>query len=565
MASVIIMTHGALCGPPAGLRREWGCESVEYGFQEGAMNAIQVRTETGAVNIRTYLTKYDVLVIERALEAVREMPGAEITFLDEKTSYIFREGSYLPVNMECIIRVDNGEYYAHVAECGRDEFSLHGLKYRLSIIALENGSLDTARAIVEKVRAASRRVVPETFVSMEHFFSFVGETVEIHITKLSETLMLSGLRAVASMFHDCIVRGEITYESSQQYPSKTMRLQVRGGRYLYIEVNKFTVYEKDGIQFACGIREEMLIGKTVFFLTLFVATEHARLLQEIFDEAFEERMYEGVEIRGGKFTGDHTIISLERHFSFEDMVIDESIREQIRKEIFGFFEMEPLYRKAEIPFKRGVALFGPPGTGKTMLSKIIVSNFEQTVIWVKAGDVSTPEDIDRIFRLARMGCPSIVILEDIDFYTQDRNNGGGDRIGIATLMSHLDGLEENDGILVIITTNRIEVIEKAIVERPGRIDTRIFLGELGREKISELLEAKLGSFEREFGSFKEVVPEFIVMTGAVTVELSTLILRNAMREAGSVSDDIVITREAVKKAFKETERLQKKTRLGFRG
>ncbi|HON80276.1 MAG TPA: AAA family ATPase [Spirochaetota bacterium] len=530
------------------------------------MNTIQAVSTTGSVNIRTYLSKYNVLVIQQALEALREVPGCGVTFLNDKTTFMFGGDSYLPVNLECIICVNGGEYYARVSECSQDEYVFYGLKYRLSITAVENGCPDSARWIVEKVKGILSHTVPDTFMSMEHFFAYIGEAAAINITRLSDTMMLSALRAVETMFHDYTVRGEVVYENTTNGKApKTLRLQVRGGKYLYIKINRFTVYEKDGLLFACGIREVDNLSGPMFFMTLFTANEHSHQLQEIFDGSFEQRMYEGVEIRGGKFTGDHTIISLERHFNFEDMVIDESIREQIRKEIFGFFEMEPLYRKAGIPFKRGVALFGPPGTGKTMLSKIIVSNFEQTVIWVKAGDVSTPEDIDRIFRLARMGRPSVVILEDIDFYTQDRNNGGGDRIGIATLMSHLDGLEENDGILVIITTNRIEVIEKAIVERPGRIDTRIFLGELGREKISELLEAKLGSFEREFGYFKEVVPEFIVMTGAVTVELSTLILRNAMREAGSVSDDIVITRESVTRAFKETERLQKKTRLGFRG
>lgn len=60
---------------------------------------------------------------------------------------------------------------------------------------------------------------------------------------------------------------------------------------------------------------------------------------------------------------------------------------------------------------------------------------------------------------------------------------------------------------------------------PGRIDGQVFLGELGRESIARLLEKKLGLFKRSFDDFLSVIPAHTVMTGAMSVELSTMILR----------------------------------------
>ena len=132
-------------------------------------------------------------------------------------------------------------------------------------------------------------------------------------------------------------------------------------------------------------------------------------------------------------------------------------------------------------------------------------------------------------------------------------------------MGHLDGLEENDGVLIVFTTNRIENIEKAIIDRPGRIDTQIFMGELGTKEIVQILDRRLGKFPRDFNLFTEVLPSHSMMTGALAVELSTVILRYSIINMNDAEGEILITETAVKNALKYIERLQNKSlKLGFK-
>jgi ATP-dependent 26S proteasome regulatory subunit len=286
---------------------------------------------------------------------------------------------------------------------------------------------------------------------------------------------------------------------------------------------------------------------------------------KLFGENFEKAMFSGLPLKGGKFTGDQKIIKLGAKLTLDDVVLEKSVKEKLIKEVFNFFEMEPWYRKAGLPFKRGVALYGQPGTGKTMIAKILASTMPQTVVWVRAGDMTDINDMNRVFRLARLGAPSILFLEDIDFYASDRDTGRSGSLGIANMLGQLDGLEENDGILVIITTNRIETVEKAIIDRPGRIDVKIFIGELGKDKIIELLKKKLKAFRKEFPNWESVIPQGTLMTGAQTVEFSTMIMRYAISAvSSSTMKEMVITTEAVKKALKDVERAQNAKRIsGF--
>jgi len=188
---------------------------------------------------------------------------------------------------------------------------------------------------------------------------------------------------------------------------------------------------------------------------------------------------------------------------------------------------------------------------------------EQTVIWVRAGDLTSVGDMNRVFQLARIGAPSVLILEDIDLYLQDRDNIKSDSVSIANMLAQLDGLEENDGVLVIVTTNKIETVEKAIVDRPGRIDSKIFMGELGKCVVIEILESKLKSFPKTFSSWNEVISEHVVMTGAQAVELSTTILRNSIM-ATEAGRECELTSDAVKKGLKDLERAQNAHRMkGF--
>jgi len=131
-------------------------------------------------------------------------------------------------------------------------------------------------------------------------------------------------------------------------------------------------------------------------------------------------------------------------------------------------------------------------------------------------------------------------------------------------MAHLDGLEENDGILVVVTTNRIEEVEKAVVDRPGRIDSKIFMGELGQVNIARLLGNRLDNFKCSFESFSDVIPKGTVYTGAMVMELATGVMREVVRR--DCQGELVIIKDDVVRALKVLERNENsRTRMGFDG
>ncbi len=512
-----------------------------------------------------YLSEFEMLNLDRALEKMSAMRGFSITGGTAGTRNVFVNGSTaIPVRSDMTIELAGGtRMVLELAEADEREKNYYGAMHRLTCSA-ETPCDGFAKAFLPDLKSTIMKETPDRFVSMEHFTFFLGKHMEIAVATVSDSMLMSVPAAIDRLFHDYACLGAVSWSKDIYKSPEKMRIEVREDVFKYVDINSYRVFMKDDLVFAVGIarQDDCSLGSKLV-LKAFARAGDTEKVERLFGENFEALLMDNIDIKGGKFTGDQRIIKLKEKLALDDLVLEDAVRAKIEREIFSFFTMEPVYRKAGLPFKRGVALYGPPGTGKTMLAKIIASVMEQTVIWVKAGDIATVDDINRIFRIARIGRPSVIILEDLDFYIEDRDSMNTNRVGTASLMSHLDGLEENDGILVVITTNRIDNIEKAIVDRPGRIDSRVFMGELGRERIAELLEKKLYAFGKSFERFMDVVPSHSVMTGSMVVELSTAILRHALEDVHGESAEIIIREIDVRRAFKDFERTQNTSRVGF--
>jgi len=511
-----------------------------------------------------YISEFEALTVEQVIDRLSNEFDFTVDMESAPERLLVQDGVFVPSKIDArLVRAHGGVVRFSLAESDEKEFMLYGNRFRISFDG--DGVGDEIRKMAVRACVLLADEIPDVFLSMEHLTSFLSDFVDLSVAHVPDSMLISLPQVMMRLFEGWRERGTVSWNNASEPRKERIRIEVKENSYKYMDANAYRVFERDGALCAVGIGKEVSYsGEIRYTLRVFSRTKDARDVERLFDERYESLLYENVEIRGGKYTGDQRIVRLSEKLTLDDIVLEDSVRDKLQREIFGFFALEPVYRMAGIPFKRGVALYGPPGTGKTMIAKIIASTMEETVIWVKAGDIATVEDINRIFRLARTGRPSVVILEDIDFYTEDREAIHADKVGVASLMSHLDGLEENDGILVVITTNRIDSIEKAIVERPGRIDARIFMGELGREAVTRLVERKLGSFERTFESFRSTIPEMTTMTGAMTVEFSTAIIRNAIGRSEDPNVGIVITEKDVQKALKDFERNENVRKIGFR-
>lgn len=402
--------------------------------------------------------------------------------------------------------------------------------------------------------------VPAKLLSMEHFLQQLTIPLSSQLTALTEQMVLAALDSAGDILKEFTRRETLHFQQPAEAADRLayQRIEIREEKFEYIPLNEFTVYQ-NGKQFlALGITREASVysSPSRLHLTAWFSLEFRDQILALFGEEFEQRLLQVPNLKGGKFCGDQSVLRIKEKLDWSDLKLEPPVRQKIQSEILDFFNLKDLYAQAGLPFKRGVALYGPPGTGKTMVARLLATTRSETVIWVRAGDIRTLADMDRVFRLARMGAPSILILEDVDFYLQDRDRTSENGLGVANLLAQLDGLQENDGLLVIVTTNRIDTIEKAIIERPGRIDSKIFLGELGRSVIAEILDQKLGRFAKDFPGWNEILPAGVLMTGAQAVELSTMILREAAAAGARTDGQLVLQAEAVKKALRAIDRQQ---------
>ena len=166
------------------------------------------------------------------------------------------------------------------------------------------------------------------------------------------------------------------------------------------------------------------------------------------------------------------------------------------EEIVDFLKDPAKYTKVGARIPKGLILVGPPGTGKTLLAKAVAgeagvpffsisgSDFVEMFVGVGASRVRD------LFAEAKKNAPCIVFIDEIDAVARRRGTGmgGGHDEREQTLnqmLVEMDGFGVNEGIIVMAATNRVDILDPAIM-RPGRFDRKVFVGRPdvgGREEI----------------------------------------------------------------------------------
>jgi cell division protease FtsH len=175
----------------------------------------------------------------------------------------------------------------------------------------------------------------------------------------------------------------------------------------------------------------------------------------------------------------------ETGISFDDIAgIDEAKAEF--EEIVSFLKEPERYTLVGAKIPKGVLLVGPPGTGKTLLAKAIAneanvpfysvagSEFVEMFIGIGAARIRD------LFKKASENTPCIVFIDEIDAVGRERGagiGGGNDEREqtLNQLLTEMDGFKENKGVIVVGATNRVDILDAALL-RPGRFDRQITVG-----------------------------------------------------------------------------------------
>ena len=191
-------------------------------------------------------------------------------------------------------------------------------------------------------------------------------------------------------------------------------------------------------------------------------------------------------------------VQKETGVTFKDVAGEDEAKESL-VEVVDFLHNPQKYSKIGAKLPKGALLVGPPGTGKTLLAKAVAgeahvpffsltgSDFIELYVGVGASRVRD------LFKEATKNAPCIVFIDEIDAVARKRGTGlgGGHDEREQTLnqmLVEMDGFGINEGIIVMAATNRVDILDPAIL-RPGRFDRRVAVGRpdvRGREEILEV-------------------------------------------------------------------------------
>ena len=268
-------------------------------------------------------------------------------------------------------------------------------------------------------------------------------------------------------------------------------------------------------------------------------------------------------LRGRAFFADGEVIEREKRLSWDDVLLPGQTRQMIRLHVDDFLRNSELLRKLGLKSRRGLILEGPPGTGKTLLGKVLADNVEASFIWVTPRHVAGADSFAEILTLARFLTPAILFLEDLDLFGEERE--GRAWLGLGELMNQLDGALDNEDIVTIATTNRIEVVEKALRNRPGRFDRVIHLDAMEGPCRRKMLAGLLAQAAIAPGDFEHLVEASDGCTGAQVEELAnTICLMSIARESTKDGSPqaINVSRQSIEAALIEVHGVQKRG-IGF--
>lgn len=242
---------------------------------------------------------------------------------------------------------------------------------------------------------------------------------------------------------------------------------------------------------------------------------------------------------------------------FKDVAGNEEAKESL-KDMVEFIKDPEVFNKYGARLPRGVLLYGSPGTGKTLLAKAMAGEAGVPIFAVSGSDFVQvyaglgASRIRELFKSAKSHDKSVIFIDEIDSLGKKRkgSNTSGSEEGDRTLnalLAEMSGFKENQGIIVIAATNRIDVLDEALL-RPGRFDRQVEVqlpDVKAREKILEL-HSKNKPLSRDV-DLRKLAVETIYFSGA---KLENLLNESAMFAVKTKS--LEITNDHIERAYFKT-------------
>jgi len=168
---------------------------------------------------------------------------------------------------------------------------------------------------------------------------------------------------------------------------------------------------------------------------------------------------------------------------WEDVGGLEDVKEALKEAVEWPIKNPECFKRVGVKPPKGILLYGPPGVGKTYIAKALANEAGVNLVAVKGPEILTmwvgesERKLRDLFRRAKQVAPAIILFDEIDALAPKRGVEMGTRVTeqvVSQLLTELSGIEDMEGVVVIATTNRPDIIDSALL-RPGRFDRLIYV------------------------------------------------------------------------------------------
>lgn len=263
--------------------------------------------------------------------------------------------------------------------------------------------------------------------------------------------------------------------------------------------------------------------------------------------------------------GVQTYTPLDSGVRFKDVAGISEVKEELL-EIIDYLKRPKFYQDLGIALPKGVLLVGPPGVGKTMIAKAVAGEagvpffYQSGSSFVQIYAGMGAKRVRELFMKAKANAPSIVFIDEIDAVGKARGNTRSDEreATLNQLLTEMDGFEDSSGVIVIAATNKIEVLDEALL-RSGRFDRRIYVELPNLQERESILELYLRGKKHSL-DIHQIARLCVGFSGAALAALVNESALNALRhKRQEISlEDILATKDKVlvgkKKALSLSEK-----------
>jgi len=215
----------------------------------------------------------------------------------------------------------------------------------------------------------------------------------------------------------------------------------------------------------------------------------------------------------------------------EDIVLPAGLLDRLHRHVAGVARHRDRLRAAGQHLKRGLLLYGPPGTGKTHTVRYLLGTLpDLTVVLLSGPSIQFVSDAARMARALQ---PALVVLEDCDLVAENRDFSPGAQPLLFEVLEALDGLSDDADVAFLLTTNRVDVLEPALAQRPGRVDLAVEVP-LPDQSARRLLLAR---YARSIAFSPAVLDEVATRTEGITASFIKELVRRAVLIAAESERD----------------------------